>query len=142
MGEVRQEPSYLAIEYVYETEKHPVTRLCAVLHIPPLFVLTIMLITFTGLKPIMSPSTAMTRNITAVIIMPILMLIMPGNILASMAPPTNCNAVIASAIIKTAHAQKLASGFSAIGLSHGGHGVVRERTHPLATEQAQHNQGH
>lgn len=34
MGEVRQEPSYLAIEYLHEVEKYPVSRLCAALHIP------------------------------------------------------------------------------------------------------------
>ena len=34
MGEVRQEPSYLAIGYLPETKKYPVSRLCAALHIP------------------------------------------------------------------------------------------------------------
>ncbi len=34
MGEVRQEPSYLAIEYMHETEKYPVSKLCAALHVP------------------------------------------------------------------------------------------------------------
>lgn len=34
MGEVRQEPSYLAIQYLHETKKYPVSKLCAALHIP------------------------------------------------------------------------------------------------------------
>lgn len=34
MGEVRQEPSYLAIQYLHETKKYPVSRMCTVLHIP------------------------------------------------------------------------------------------------------------
>ena len=34
MGEVRQEPSYLAIQYLYETKKYPLSKLCAALHIP------------------------------------------------------------------------------------------------------------
>lgn len=34
MGEVRQEPSYLAIQYLHETEHYPISRLCAALHIP------------------------------------------------------------------------------------------------------------
>ena len=34
MGEARQEPSYLAIQYLHETKKYPVSRLCAALHIP------------------------------------------------------------------------------------------------------------
>ena len=34
MGEVRQEPSYLAIEYIHEPEKYPVAKLCAALHVP------------------------------------------------------------------------------------------------------------
>ena len=34
MGEVRQEPSYLAIQYFHETKKYPISKLCAALHIP------------------------------------------------------------------------------------------------------------
>ena len=34
MGEVRQEPSYLAIQYLHDTEQYPVSKLCAALHIP------------------------------------------------------------------------------------------------------------
>ncbi len=34
MGEVRQEPSYLAIQYLHETKKYPVSKLCAALYIP------------------------------------------------------------------------------------------------------------
>lgn len=34
MGEVRQEPSYLAIQYLHETKKYPVSKLCTALHIP------------------------------------------------------------------------------------------------------------
>ena len=34
MGEVRQEPSYLAIQYLHETKKYPISKLCAALHIP------------------------------------------------------------------------------------------------------------
>ena len=34
MGEVRQEPSYLAIQYLHGTKKYPVSKLCAALHIP------------------------------------------------------------------------------------------------------------
>ena len=34
MGEVRQEPSYLAIQYLHETKKYPVSKLCAALHVP------------------------------------------------------------------------------------------------------------
>ena len=34
MGEVRQEPSYLAIQYLHEAKKYPVSKLCAALHIP------------------------------------------------------------------------------------------------------------
>ena len=34
MGEVRQEPSYLAIQYFHEMKKYPVSRLCTTLHIP------------------------------------------------------------------------------------------------------------
>lgn len=34
MGEVRQEPSYLAIQYLHEIKKYPVSKLCAALHIP------------------------------------------------------------------------------------------------------------
>ena len=34
VGEVRQEPSYLAIQYLHETKKYPVSKLCAALHIP------------------------------------------------------------------------------------------------------------
>ena len=34
MGEVRQESSYLAIQYLHETKKYPVSRLCTALHIP------------------------------------------------------------------------------------------------------------
>lgn len=34
MGEVRQEPSYLAIQYLHEEKKYPVSKLCAALHIP------------------------------------------------------------------------------------------------------------
>lgn len=34
VGEVRQEPSYLAIQYLHETKKYPVAKLCAALHIP------------------------------------------------------------------------------------------------------------
>ena len=34
MGEVRQEPSYLAIQYFHEMKKYPVSRLCTALHIP------------------------------------------------------------------------------------------------------------
>ena len=33
-GEVRQEPSYLAIQYFHGTKKYPVSKLCAALHIP------------------------------------------------------------------------------------------------------------
>jgi len=34
VGEVRQEPSYLAIEYLHTDKKYPISRLCAALHIP------------------------------------------------------------------------------------------------------------
>jgi len=34
VGEVRQEPSYLAIQYLHEAEHYPISRLCAALHIP------------------------------------------------------------------------------------------------------------
>lgn len=34
MGEVRQEPSYLVIQYLHDTEQYPVSKLCAALHIP------------------------------------------------------------------------------------------------------------
>ena len=34
VGGVRQEPSYLAIQYLHETKKYPVSKLCAALHIP------------------------------------------------------------------------------------------------------------
>ena len=34
VGEVRQEPSYLAIEYLHDTENYPISKLCAALHIP------------------------------------------------------------------------------------------------------------
>ena len=34
MGEVRQEPSYLAIQYLHETKRYPISKLCAALHIP------------------------------------------------------------------------------------------------------------
>ncbi len=34
MGEVRQEPSYLAIQYLHEAKQYPVSKLCAALHIP------------------------------------------------------------------------------------------------------------
>ena len=34
MGEVRQEPSYLAIKYLHDTEQYPISKLCAALHIP------------------------------------------------------------------------------------------------------------
>ena len=34
MGEVRQEPSYLAIQYLHEAKKYSVSKLCAALHIP------------------------------------------------------------------------------------------------------------
>ena len=34
MGEVRQEPSYLAIEYLHDTKAYPISRLCAALHLP------------------------------------------------------------------------------------------------------------
>ena len=34
MGEVRQESSYLAIQYLHDTEQHPISKLCAALHIP------------------------------------------------------------------------------------------------------------
>ena len=34
VGEVRQEPSYLAIEYLHDTKNYPISKLCAALHIP------------------------------------------------------------------------------------------------------------
>lgn len=34
MGEVKQEPSYLAIQYLHDTKNHPISKLCAALHIP------------------------------------------------------------------------------------------------------------
>ncbi len=34
MGEVRQEPSYLAIEYLHTSKKYPISKLCAAFHIP------------------------------------------------------------------------------------------------------------
>ena len=34
MGEVRQEPSYLAIQYLHETKKYPLSKLCWALSIP------------------------------------------------------------------------------------------------------------
>lgn len=34
MGEVRQESSYLAIQYLHDTRKYPVSKLCTALHIP------------------------------------------------------------------------------------------------------------
>ena len=34
MGEVKQEPSYLAIQYLHETKNYPISKLCAALHIP------------------------------------------------------------------------------------------------------------
>lgn len=34
MGEVRQEASYLAIQYLHDTEQYPISKLCAALHIP------------------------------------------------------------------------------------------------------------
>ena len=33
-GEVRQEPSYLAIQYLHEAKRYPISKLCAALHIP------------------------------------------------------------------------------------------------------------
>lgn len=33
MGEVRQESAYLAIQYYYDIRKHPISKLCAALHI-------------------------------------------------------------------------------------------------------------
>ena len=34
MGEVKQEPSYLAIQYLHDTKNYPISKLCAALHIP------------------------------------------------------------------------------------------------------------
>lgn len=34
VGEVRQEPSYLAIEYLHDTKNYPISKLCAALRIP------------------------------------------------------------------------------------------------------------
>lgn len=34
MGEVKQEPSYLAIQYLQDTKNYPISKLCAALHIP------------------------------------------------------------------------------------------------------------
>lgn len=34
MGEVRREPSYLAIQYLHDTERYPISKLCSALHIP------------------------------------------------------------------------------------------------------------
>ncbi len=34
MGEVRQEPAYLAIEYLHDTENYPISKLCTALRIP------------------------------------------------------------------------------------------------------------
>ena len=34
MGEVRQEPAYLAIEYLHDTKSYPISKLCAALRIP------------------------------------------------------------------------------------------------------------
>ena len=34
MGEVRQDPAYLAIEYLHDTENYPISKLCTALRIP------------------------------------------------------------------------------------------------------------